>query len=135
MAERMPGATRGGPLSPISTLIARSQVKYQGFARRLGSDTIAYSISEAAFTIQFGSYQPPPIPYLDFAPLSRNRRSLYPPSLLRKRKELGYNSGAERSGEGERAINMVNLIARGTEKSFTILYQVEILPNSSFWRS
>lgn len=96
MAERMPGATRGGPLSPISTLIARSQVKYQGFARRLGSDTIAYSISEAAFTIQFGSYQPPPIPYLDFAPLSRNRRSL---PREEKRKELGYNSGAERSGE------------------------------------
>lgn len=108
----MPGATRGEPLSPISTLIARSQVKYQGFARRLGSDTIAYSISEAAFTIQFGSYQPPPIPYLDFAPLSRNRRSLPPPSV-REKNWVIFRRDLERRGEEEgRAINMVNLIAR-----------------------
>jgi len=36
-------------------------------AAPLGPSTIAYSISETAFTIQFGGYQPMPIPYLDFA--------------------------------------------------------------------
>jgi len=38
--------------------------------------TIAYSISETAFTIQFDGYQPAPIPYLDFAWLSRKPRVL-----------------------------------------------------------
>lgn len=35
--------------------------------RQLGPSTIAYSISETAFTIQFGGYQLAPIPYLGFA--------------------------------------------------------------------
>jgi len=63
-AERI----QGEPLSPISTLIARRRVKYRqrhSAARQPG--TIAYSISETAFTIQFGGYQPVPILYLDFA--------------------------------------------------------------------
>jgi len=44
--------------------------------RQLGSGTIAYSISETAFTIQFGGYQPAPIRYLDFAWLPRKQRAL-----------------------------------------------------------
>nr|KAF7410603.1 hypothetical protein H0235_013210 [Vespula pensylvanica] len=64
------GSPQGEPLSPISTLIARSQVKYRVSTWRFGTATIAYSISETVFTIQFAAYQPPPIRYLDFTWLS-----------------------------------------------------------------
>lgn len=95
----MPGAT-GWALISNQYIDCTQPGQIPGFARRLGSDTIAYSISEAAFTIQFGSYQPPPIPYLDFAWLSRNR-------TFRKRKELGYSRR-----RSKRDLNAVNLIAR-----------------------
>lgn len=101
----MPGATEWALISN-QYIDCTQPGQIPGFARRLGSDTIAYSISEAAFTIQFGSYQPPPILYLDFAWLSRNRTS-------HKRKELGYSRRRIERGERERERErgMVNLIA------------------------
>lgn len=66
MPERMPGAT-GRALISNQYIDCTQAGQIPAATRQLGPSTIAYSISETAFTIQFGGYQPAPIPYLGFA--------------------------------------------------------------------
>lgn len=88
----MPGATGRALIS--NQYIDCTQAGQIPAATRqsLGPGTIAYSISETAFTIQFGGYQPAPILYLDFAWSSRNHR-VYSRRKKKERERLGLSAG------------------------------------------